>query len=247
MQQAKHNLPDPPEDPKVAYPPWRWIHWLFAGFTQKRSRRSNGVRTLFEIIAREWAGPQTLVEYYPWIVDPGELAALAAEINADSLHQTGQPVNIQLVGYSFGGQTAVQLAQALAGTGAEVDSLILCDPVRRRGRLGWLAAANPWATLSVPSTVRELRVLRQRNPRWQLAPPFFWPAGHEVKSAGSVKRTPDIALTGTATHLTIDNHGRFQDFVLDAADRLHARPRAVPARARADRDLAGGNWLGRAA
>lgn len=223
--------------------PFRYVHLCLAGFTQRYCRHGNGVHALFERLYQRYAGPQTLVEYFPWYVDPGRIAGCLAELNDTSLSETGQPVAVQVAGYSFGGQTAAHVADKLVGTGARIDEMVLCDPVCRRGRLGWLAAANPLAMIYVPDTVRRLRVLSQSRPRWQLAWPPFMPAGHRVLSHGHVQREPDHDLTDSATHLTIDNHGDFHELVLDAAERLHERPPAVPMRAPADRDLAGGDYL----
>lgn len=225
---------------------FRYAHIFFGGFTQRSwtPGDDNGVQELYLQLYRTWAGPQTLVEYFDWYADPGRIAAFLAGLNQESLAQTGQPLLVQIVGYSFGGQTAAHVAAALRGTAAEIDTLILCDAVCRRGSLGWLAAANPWATIHVPATVNSLRVFHQRHPRWQLRPPFFWPAGHRVT------RHPRVCLEGQhdlttdrTTHLTIDNHGAFHDYAIDAARALHERPRAIPMRAPADRDLAGGDYL----
>lgn len=200
------------------------VHWFFGGFTQRLCRAGNGVYSLYEHVYRSCASPATLVAYHPWYLRASILAECLVRLNEECFAATEQPLRIAVAGYSFGGGTAVQLAQALVGSGVRIDRMTLCDAVGRRfGRLGWLRAANPWTTLYVPATVRRLTWLRQRNPRWQLRPPFFWPAGHDVVAAQGVQVEGPVELE--VDHLQADNAPAFANRVyLDVAG-LHRHDR----------------------
>lgn len=198
---------------------YRYVHLCFAGFTQRLGREGNGVHRLFDELYARYASPETLVEYGQWFCGPDDLAERLKDLDHDCRVQHGHRIKIQLIGYSFGGQTAVRVAdKCWPGL---IDLMDLCDPVARRGRLGWLAAANPLATIRVPSNVRSLTWIQQRNPRWQCRRPFFWPAGHDIKCSPETDLEGPIDLTAFHSHLTIDNSGSFRHRVLDRAARLH--------------------------
>lgn len=196
---------------------FRTAHIMIAGFTQRVGRSSNGVYRLFDECYRRFASQSTLVEYFPWYVSPDDIANALLERSLELQHGEHRMLSIQLVGYSFGGQTAVHVARQLQARGHSVDHLTLCDPVARFGRLGWLRAANPFGEITVPSTVLNVQWFRQWSRRWRLTPPFFFPRSHDVRIEG---RPTPIAIRSDREHTDIDNDPRFHRCVLDTAERL---------------------------
>ena len=159
---------------------YRYAHIFFGSFTQRVGRCTNGVYAAFDRVYRLYAGPQSLVEYTAWYLNPLDVAAALAERNEDCLRETKRRLQIQLVGYSFGGQTAVNVARELNDHGVRVDRLLLCDAVARCGRLGWIWAMNPKSKIHVPKNVTRVTWLHQTHPRVRLERPYFFPAGHSV-------------------------------------------------------------------
>lgn len=192
---------------------FRTAHIFVAGFTQRVGRSSNGVYRLFDECYRRFASQSTLVEYFPWYIHPQHIAELTAERDRECQHQSGSSLRVQIVGYSFGGQTAAHICDELDARSVGVEHLVLCDPVARYGRLGWLRAANPWSVIHVPRSVKSIDWFAQRHPRWQMSPPFFNPRGHRVDWAGGEV----VERRVYHTHSNIDNAPAFHRAVMDAA------------------------------
>ncbi len=128
--------------------PFKTVILFVAGFTQRRSP-SNGIHRAFDRAYRTHADATTLVLYLPWLVDVGEIAAMLERLSTETYRESAGETRLRIVivGYSFGGYTAVQICRKFATGPASlfvVDELILCDPVARWvGRSGWTRAAVP--------------------------------------------------------------------------------------------------------
>lgn len=217
---------------------YRQFHVFGAGFTHRRSMASNGIATAFDDTYRTYASPTTLVEYYPWYIAPWDIARRIAQLNEDCLATYRERLKIQLVGYSFFGQTAANICRCLQEELPEypavtIDQLCLCDAVARRGRLGWVHALNPCSTIRIPRNVRLLNAFVQRHRRLRLSPPFFFPAGHRIvrevcTPAGYEWRDVD-PWELDAEHTEIDNHPLFHNAVSIGAAAIHAGDDLPPA------------------
>ena len=86
-----------------AEPVHRWVI-CFAGFCQDEGENI-GVARLWRKLVTRCSGPNSVVLMREWHQPVGDLAGLIAQFN-------GAP-DILICGYSYGGQTAVNLAGAL--------------------------------------------------------------------------------------------------------------------------------------
>lgn len=207
---------------------FRYLHHFYAGFTHRVGVTSNGVYAAFDDVYRRWAGRDTLVEYFPWYLNPAGIAKAIVDRDVQCRAVHGHRLRVHQVGYSFGGQTAVHVAAELKAIAADrlfVDELCLCDAVARCGRLGWIRAANPWSVIRIPTNVLDVRAFVQNNPRWRPRKPFFFPAGHHLRWG-----TCDVVpMELDAEHTEIDNTESFHSVVRVQAERLHAAdPRRQP-------------------
>lgn len=186
--------------------PYRTAIVFVAGFTQRRDE-GNGIHAAFDRVYRRQAGPDSLVLYFPWIVDPSEVANYLASLAKETMTRTGHRLGLIIVGYSFGGYTATEICSCLQKTTDVVDDLILCDPVARWfGRFGWTRAAMP-GRITVSPNVRRVRWFAQNHRRFRLLPRSF--------SQQSPRRDgPETLLTGPqmidAEHTDIDGDPTFQ-------------------------------------
>lgn len=217
---------------------YRHLHLHHAGFSHRRATAGNGVNVAFDDTYRTYASSTTLVEYYPWYIAPWDIARRIAQLNEDCLAAYGERLKIQLVGYSFGGQTAANICRWLQDDLPEypdvtIDQLCLCDAVARRGRLGWIHALNPFSTIRVPRNVKWLNAFVQRHRRFRIKPPFFYPAGHRILR--EVPTLQDFAwnrfdpIELDAEHTEIDNHPHFHAAVSLGAAAIHAGDDLPPA------------------
>ena len=180
---------------------------LFGGFTQRRNP-SNGIRAAFDDAYRRDANPRTRIEYFPWAVNPAEIAEDLYQLCNEAMRDEGTRPRIAIIGYLFGGATAAAVARHLwdiSPISFEVDELVLIDPVARWfGRFGWTRALFP-STIRVAPIVNRVRWIRQRNPRFRPPPPFFFPFSHNVvvKDAAYTEIIAPSELDDE--HIEIDN------------------------------------------
>lgn len=212
---------------------YRYLHIFISGFTQRWGRAGNGLHDVCDQVYRRYAAPDTLVMYFPWYINPADIAARIAELNEACLAAYGVPLQIQIVGYSFGGQTAANICRALSEIpdtpAVTVDRLCLCDAVARCGRLGWLRAANPFSKIVLPANVDRVSAFIQRHSRLQLRAPLFFPAGHRLFIERPVWIDEEIAIDQQpiepceldAQHTDVDNAEEFHTAVLSDAAEMH--------------------------
>lgn len=180
-------------------------HILIGGFAQSRATVDNGIDQLEQLVHEEHGSSTTRSVYLPWSSDVKEVARWMHK------HSNDFP-RIQLAGYSFGGQTAVDLATELSEYVLAVESLTLVDAVCRRARhpLGWLSAVNPFARIRVPENVERLAVFRQAQ---------SWPRGHQVVIDRSTTLIANRLIE--TSHSMIDSESQVRLRILQQADALH--------------------------
>ncbi len=194
---------------------------LVGGFTQHRNQ-SNGTHASFDDAYRRYASPQTRIEYFPWFVDPREIATGLAEMAEETFRVTGQRLRIMIGAYSFGGYTAAEIARILFSITpitVEIDELVLVDPVGRwLGRFGWSRAMWP-SQIRIAPIVNRVRWIRQRNPRFRCRWPFFFPSSHDVviESEDHTELIGPIELSDD--HVDIDNATKTRIELVNAIER----------------------------
>jgi pimeloyl-ACP methyl ester carboxylesterase len=180
----------------------KWV-WLFSGFTETRRECCGTERLFFELRRREPI--DTLIEFDEWDADPEGIAHFVDRNAAIA-------PRIVVVGYSWGGDKAVELCAALGERHLPVRHLVLCDAVWRSGwQPAWMARRgiplNPLSLtrlpkLKIPASVREVTWLRQTTDRRI--------RGHDV-SAIDPQRTlvhPPVVLDGRS-HGQMDESEEF--------------------------------------
>lgn len=202
-------------------PVYRHAHVLIGGFTQRLDQRANGVFKRFDEVYQCYAGPECLVQYFPWYLGPREIAESLEALDQECLITHRRRIRIQLAGFSFGGQTVANVCRDLYRKQVIVDSVCLCDAVARRGRLGWVRAMNPFTRIHFPENVRRLRWIVQMNRRWRFTPPFFHPSGHPVVTSEETETFGPYHLQ--CEHTDIDNSELFREHVFSEANVMHAR------------------------
>ena len=201
--------------------PYRSALLFFGGFTQKREP-DNGIFALADAAYKGHA-PECWVQYFPWYVDVDTLARTVESMASDASVYHGEPLRIGVIGYSFGGYTATRFCARIA---CLIDELVLCDPVARwLHRVGWsraiIGSAFGWPKIRTTPNVLRLRVVRQRNRRLRLRPPFFFPTGHDVEHWTASKPFKEL----DAEHVDIESSPEFRLMALDAISRVVSEPR----------------------
>jgi pimeloyl-ACP methyl ester carboxylesterase len=182
----------------------------------QRIGQTNAMTRLHHGLHCELAEPGTQVVFYPWFGNWSDVARWIKQIEESNDRQ--QPV-IDLVGYSWGGASAIELAWELKDCGLKVRKILLADAVyRHRYRAGNWRAFWPHSKLVVPSTVGEVFWVRQRNPRFR---PFhthgwFQPAGHDVvpESADSLGPAIHEPVIVDCVHNFVDDSAEFRAMVV---------------------------------
>ena len=186
------------------------FHILIGGFTQKYSDATNGLCGLeYELLHKHGLGNGLSdVTYLPWYIDANDYAKRCWHFGD---FRCAKPSKVQVVGYSYGGMTALNICRAFENLGVKVDRLCLIDPVKRRSLnpLGWLAAFNRWAELEVPANVRQCVWFYQKK---------NWPRSHTVKHDPSTNFTSlDLRLP----HSSCDNSSIVRETVTEQAEDIH--------------------------
>lgn len=178
-------------------------HLVFAGFLQDEGEATGCLR-LYREMHGIFASSGCAVELCEWNrrVDP--IATRIARLTNGHL-----PI-VCLYGYSWGGQTAVNLSWELARRGFVVRHMVLCDAVRRhRYWLGNWRAFWPGSKVVVGPTVLDVEWFVQHND---------WPRGHEVVAAEKSRtRIAPPHNTGSVTHAHMDEYRPWIDCCLDVA------------------------------
>lgn len=132
----------------------RWII-CFTGWHQEG--RLSGLEKIEDAIHRQCNGDDTRVLLKSWKDSPADLASRIW----NRCPEGHQPA-IVVIGYSYGGYTAVLLARELDKRGLKVEMMLLIDPVWRP--FTWIPSVLSmlgWWTIDVPSNVRSLHAWHQ--------------------------------------------------------------------------------------
>lgn len=171
----------------------RWIVCV-TGFMQPESRLT-GVEILQDNLRRRCQAADAIVALKAWADSPWHIA----ERIWNRRPRNGNP-HVVLIGYSWGGYTAVKIARELQKRGIEVEALLLCDAVWRSRTIffRWLSMLNCW-TIRIPANVRKAFVWRQANNR---------PCGSRIKVED--RRTlVDEHVVQDRTHQYMDDDPEF--------------------------------------
>ena len=181
---------------------------LFSGFLQNSGSAGSGLVDIENEIHHLICGHSEIkVRLYPWKVNVSDVAESIWRLrNSHQKHI--------VIGYSYGGQTAVNFIRELEtrGDGVRVSHLFLCDAVRRWRCLPGVAAATGMGVIKIPEIVDSRTWFIQTHPRWSFyrGLPRFTPAGHKLRG-GHIPASIEL----DAGHSYIDNHTTFKSAVLD--------------------------------
>ncbi len=175
----------------------RWVI-LFRGYTQ-REGSFTGLERLYYKVKRVVGngGNETILR--AWTADVEEIADRI-------FHNSDSSPTVIVIGYSWGGQTAVNLCKSLRKRGLSVNWLFLCDAVYR-ARHWWQYPRSllSWFSIRVPGNVARLWYCYQRENK---------PMGHTIHTEdGTVVygRKPFVGVT----HAHMDDQNSFHDAVLE--------------------------------
>ena len=190
-------------------------HTIIGGFLQDFSNPGNGLPSLeYELKKIVHAGFHrqfTEVNYYQWLIEPQDYArrCMRYGINRD----TNELCKYHIAGYSFGGQTVVDILWSFYEMQIPVQKVLLIDPVRRNSRYPWgyLTALNRKAYFRIPPNVEEVEVVRQKRDTLI--------RGHDVIPSKGVKEYKETTLS--IPHGVIDNSPVVRHILLNQAKKLH--------------------------
>lgn len=171
---------------------------LFSGFGQRVGL--SGVDSIYRDCRRKASATSEVLLQY-WSDDP---EALADRIVRHS--PTSGPEGIVIAGYSWGGQTAINLCESLRDRGLKVTELVLCDPVARSPLwFRWWRALLPNRTIRVPGNVTRV---------WSCYQRANLPQGHRVIGEPG-QDVIERELFGVR-HEHMDDRYKFREVVLEA-------------------------------
>jgi pimeloyl-ACP methyl ester carboxylesterase len=200
-----------------AQPIKRWII-LFSGFRQDASEMTGTIRAWRTLYERH-AGPTSVVAIHPWNTHARMIAHMVRN------NRNGEMPDVVLGGYSFGGQTAVNVAEQLRLCGIFVRQLVLSDPVYRHNYYaGWWRSLMPFSTIYVPPNVQRVKYFLQENTRfWPLREGgWIQPAGHRLvaevdeKTGQRANIRPPVYLPHD--HSNMDDAGEYHKALLEACE-----------------------------
>jgi pimeloyl-ACP methyl ester carboxylesterase len=150
---------------------------VITGFLQHKGRHNGFTRLWRDLLDHPNTGQVWLLS---WDDNVDHLAELI-------FRYSGNSTDVRIYGYSWGGMTAVLLAEALQKISASitVSHMVLCDAVyRHHYALGQWRALFP-RKIWIPRNVSNVHWFRQDNPRFALhrgrpIGKLFQPAGHDV-------------------------------------------------------------------
>lgn len=181
----------------------RWI-FLISGFTENRAHPC-GIESLWMTV-RDYASAVTSVQLHSWNDPLGEMAPFVKRCSIPD-------PRILIIGYSWGGDAAVDFCSDLKNVGLGVDQLVLGDAVFRSNWAGKrfnkarLRSLLPFAKLRIPANVRKVTWCYQRNNK---------PAGHEPIVLDPGRTKLHSGVDARCVHGEIDECDIFRGMVLRA-------------------------------
>lgn len=179
---------------------------FISGFLQRFVRPDSvggiGLLRLANKVREEFGGPDHEVWAYEWDVDVDDIVESIFSLGL------GRPdPEIVLVGYSWGGQAVVNLAESLQGLRVPVKQMILCDAVVRKKPFRFRDyIKSEEQVLTVPGNVDKLFWMNQTNK---------WPRGAQVV-AENERTEVTHRFMENHTHFDIDESVTFELQVYDA-------------------------------
>lgn len=161
---------------------------LIAGFTQ-REGQATPIEKLHRKTSKTLSGPDSVVVLRSWRDSTYDLAQRISN------WRNGEPPKIVVIGYSYGGYSAVRLCRELQHLHLPVDRLYLIDPVAR-----WLSKFPSIFSMfnilpiTVPANVRNTKVWRQTS---------NYPRGARVRQEASSGDPTDMVNCGGQIEQTV--------------------------------------------
>lgn len=178
-------------------------HILLSGFMQRQGD-VNGMVHIWDELRRVVESPSVVVQLHSWNCNLADIAELIKKLTP-----LDAPPRINLYGYSWGGQSCVNLARELRRRGLQVDHMVLSDAVYRHWYpFGWWRAFAPWRSIRVPDNVRRVTHFRQQQ---------SLPMGHRVIAENPGLTTIDPVTWLRVDHCWMDDASQFRAACLDAA------------------------------
>lgn len=168
------------------------------GFMQKNGQPV-GITKLWRKAIENTNSPSTANLLYHWDSDFENVAELVKRFT------NGTNPDVDIVCYSWGGQSAMNLSRFLGRRRIDVRSIIAADPVYRHSyALGWWRTFMPSRfAIKVPPNVRHVHWVRQRHD---------WPRAHnlEAESPYTLISKPQVLQL---SHQDIDDSQEFERLV----------------------------------
>lgn len=183
---------------------------LITGFTQS-GRNLSGLELLYDKLIRRLSDHKfiSIVTMHEWDDDMKAIAMRESRMRPDE---------IMVVGYSYGGSSALRLCRHLQTEGLTVSMLGLVDPVYRRFRsIPALSSFLPWKKLRVPNNVEKVCHFFQRQ---------NYPRGHDLKLDGPTHVSVSTELQ--LTHAAIDNNSYVHITLLNSIRAVLAAASGMP-------------------
>jgi pimeloyl-ACP methyl ester carboxylesterase len=177
-------------------------HVVISGFQQKSGTVNGMTQVWLDLIALTKDKPDVRVELLTWKDDIENMAELISRLSPELSYP-----EVYIYGYSWGGQTSINLAQALRRRSINVRHMVLADPVYRAARFLFLFWVFQWRAFSgmfylrVPSTVLEVTWFRQHED---------YPRGHDLKADNPGLTDIHDAVELTTGHAWVDDHMYFR-------------------------------------
>jgi len=184
-------------------------HIVISGFQQRRGTLNGMVKIWKDLIDIVEHKPHARVELLLWKDDIEDLAEFIKGLSPE----LEKPI-VNIYGYSWGGQSAVNLARELKKRSIKVNRLILSDPVYRASRWLMFFWIFQWRafwdaiTISVPDTVSQVTVFYQRS---------SYPRGHILKPENEGLTAMDEAVFLDTHHCWMDEQDEFRQACRQAA------------------------------
>jgi pimeloyl-ACP methyl ester carboxylesterase len=183
----------------MAAPIGKWIVCI-NGYTQG-DRWRTGVGRIYREILAGCSNGDTSLALRSWRDDVAAIATNVLEWGTDK-------PELIIVGYSYGGWSAVRLCRELEARGIGVASLVLIDAVWRPWQrfASWRSLLDGW-TIVVPANVKHVLTWRQKVSR---------PRGHLVVAADDTKTHID-SITLNVGHAYADDQPEVRRAALQIA------------------------------
>lgn len=184
-------------------------HIVISGFAQRRGTLNGMVTIWKDLIDIVQSKPSARVELLLWNDNIADMAELIKRTSPD----LEMPI-VNIYGYSWGGQTAVNLAKELRRRSIKVNHLTLSDPVYRASRFLMFFWLLQWRSfwdsfkINVPDNVIRATAFYQRS---------NYPRGHFLQANNPGLTEIDEPVILNTDHCWMDNQDEFRKACRQAA------------------------------